>query len=286
MKPIKGELHMSNNYREFNAKLWEKMAEPWDKRRDWQEKSVRPVTDAMLLQLKPQSGQTILELAGGNGESGLLVAQRLGNHGRLILTDLAPSMVKSAERRGQELGLSNVEYQAMDAENITLDDNSVDGVLCRWGYMLMPDGDKALAETRRVLRPSGILTFAVWAEAQENPFFTVPAGVLIEKGFFKPDPSAPNMFTLGSPNNLAAFVQKAGFSLPVVERVPITYTFEDSNDWWSFVSEFAGPVALTISLLGEDDQKNVRSEIEQRSEKFRNGERYAFPGVCLVVGTH
>ena len=51
MKPIKGELHMSNNYREFNVKLWEKMAEPWDKRRDWQEKSVRPVTDAMLLQL-------------------------------------------------------------------------------------------------------------------------------------------------------------------------------------------------------------------------------------------
>ena len=40
----------------------------------------------------------------------------------------------------------------MDAERMDLDDDSVDGVLCRWGYMLMSDPATALAETRRVLR--------------------------------------------------------------------------------------------------------------------------------------
>lgn len=276
---------MSEGYREFNAKLWEGLAEPWDQRREWQEEIVRPVTETMLKQLNPQPGQTILELAGGNGETGLLAAQKLGQKGRLILTDLAPSMVETAKRRGEEMGLTNVVYNAMDAEHVELENESVDGVLCRWGYMLMPDGDAALAETRRVLRPGGRLSFAVWSEAKENPFFTLPGGILIEKGLMKPDPSAPNMFTLGTSERLTEFVQKAGFSVPVIERVPITYKFADSDDWWSFVSEFAGPVALTISKLDDAAKSDVRAALEQRSEQFRDGEGYAFPGVCLVAGT-
>ena len=50
-----------------------------------------------------------------------------------------------------------------------LERDSVDGVLCRWGYMLMIDPAKAFAETRRVLRPGGRLAFSVWAERERNP---------------------------------------------------------------------------------------------------------------------
>ena len=50
----------------------------------------------------------------------------------------------------------------IDAERIELDDDSVDRVLCRFGYMLMADPAAALAETRRVLRPGGRLALAVW----------------------------------------------------------------------------------------------------------------------------
>ena len=71
-------------------------------------------------------------------------------------------MVEAARRRGTELGLENVEYLVMDAERIELDADSVDGVLCRFGYMLMADQAAALAETRRVLRAGGRLALAVW----------------------------------------------------------------------------------------------------------------------------
>ena len=46
----------------------------------------------------------------------------------------------------------------MDAEKMDLEDDSVDGVICRWGYMLMADPAAALAETRRVLRDGGRLS--------------------------------------------------------------------------------------------------------------------------------
>ena len=58
----------------------------------------------------------------------------------------------------------------MDAEHMDLDDDSVDGVICRFGYMLMADPAAALAETRRVLRPGGRLVFSVWGPPDRNPW--------------------------------------------------------------------------------------------------------------------
>ena len=56
----------------------------------------------------------------------------------MISTDFSPEMVDVARANGQALGLANVEYRVMDAENMELlEENIVDGVVCRFGYMLM-----------------------------------------------------------------------------------------------------------------------------------------------------
>ena len=57
----------------------------------------------------------------------------------------------------------------LDAERMDLDDDGVDGVICRWGYMLMADPAAALAETRRVLRPGGGLAFSVCSGRRRTP---------------------------------------------------------------------------------------------------------------------
>ena len=68
---------------------------------------------------------------------------------RLISSDFSPAMLEAARRRGAELGVAEVEYLVIDAEQIELDDDSVDGVLCRFGYILMADPAAALSEPRR-----------------------------------------------------------------------------------------------------------------------------------------
>ena len=55
-------------------------------------------------------------------------------------------MLDVARRRGAELGLDNVDYHVMDAQELELDDDSVDRILCRFAYMLMPNPRAALAE--------------------------------------------------------------------------------------------------------------------------------------------
>ncbi|HYB28004.1 MAG TPA: methyltransferase domain-containing protein [Solirubrobacteraceae bacterium] len=157
------------DYRSASYEIWQAMAAGWERERSWMWEASRAVSEEMLKALGPESGQTILELAAGTGETGFAAARAIGPEGRLISTDFAPEMVAAARRESQRLGLADVEHREMDAERMDLDDDSVDGVLCRWGYMLMADPATALAETRRVLRDGGRVSLSVWGAAERHP---------------------------------------------------------------------------------------------------------------------
>ena len=164
----------------------EAIAPGWERWRARIEAGTAPVREWMIQELAPRPGDTVLELAAGAGDTGFEAAAIVGERGRLISTDFSPAMVEVAGRRGAELGLANVDYRVMDAERIELDADSVDGVLCRFGYMLMADPAAAFAETRRVLRPGGRLALAVWGAAERNPWASIGFGLLVERGHMPP----------------------------------------------------------------------------------------------------
>jgi len=189
------------NQRREIYEIAEAIAPTWERRRADIEKVAAPVRRWMLRELSPRAGDTVLELAAGVGDTGFDAAEVVGEQGRLISSDFSPAMVDAARRRGAERGLRNVGYRVMDAEQIDLDAESVDGVLCRFGYMLMPDPAKALAETRRVLRPGGRIALAVWGAMERNPFFTIVAITLVQHGHIPmPEPSGPPVFSMASPS--------------------------------------------------------------------------------------
>jgi ubiquinone/menaquinone biosynthesis C-methylase UbiE len=182
---------------------------------------VAPVRQWMIRQLGPHPGDTLLELAAGAGDTGFQGATLLGQAGRLISTDFSPAMLGVARRRAAELGLGNVDFRVMDAERVRLETDSVDGVLCRFGYMLMADPAAALSETRRVLRPGGRLALAVWGAPDRNPFFTVIAAILVERGHLPPpgslrERSAQERQEVKARLEAAfgAFVTRRGYELP------------------------------------------------------------------------
>src|ERR671931_2561553 len=134
----------------------------------------------MVDAIDPQPGQRILEIAAGLGDTGLLAAERVGPSGSVLITDGTEAMVAAARERAEEVGATNVQFRTMQAEWLDLPAASVDGVLCRFDYMLLVDAETALRETRRVLKPGGRVALAVWDALEHNPWMGVIRQALVD----------------------------------------------------------------------------------------------------------
>jgi ubiquinone/menaquinone biosynthesis C-methylase UbiE len=69
-----------------------------------------------------------------------------------LATDLSTSMLNLAAEAAQNAGLTNVDTRVMDAENIDLDADSFDAVICRMGLMLFSNPVKTLSGIHRVVK--------------------------------------------------------------------------------------------------------------------------------------
>ena len=189
----------------------------------------------------------------------------------MISTDFAPEMVDVARRFGEARGLENVEYRVLDAERMDLDDDSVDGAVCRWGYMLMADPAAALKETRRVLRDGGPLAFAVWRTPDRNPWAGIPGMTLVQRGHMPaPEPGAPGIFALGEPDRIRELVTGAGFGEPELEEIAFEFRYADSDDLWDALIRLAGPLARVVKALPDDEREATREAIMENIAAYRN----------------
>ncbi len=229
----------------------------------------------------------MLELAAGLADTGLMAARLVGEAGRVMVTDFTPEMVAAARRRADELGVHNAEFRVLDAERMDLQKNSVDGVLCRWAYMLMIDPAAAFAETRRVLRPGGRLAFSVWGARERNPALSLAGTVLVELGHVQPpDPEQPGAFTMADPGRVRELVVGAGFAEPEIEEVSFRLPFAEQDAYWRYLTETSASASPVLRSLSPEEQDEVRQQVHEAARPFRSGEGYDFPAVCLNAVTY
>jgi SAM-dependent methyltransferase len=263
--------------------MWDALAPAWDSWGDWHARATARLTARMVDAAAPSAGETILELAcGPTADAALEVDARLRGRCTVIASDVSPAMIDAAQRRARRRG-ARVSWKVLDAAAIEFADQSVDVVFCRWCYMLLPDPARALREAFRVLRTGGRLAFLVFARPQDNPFFMLPAGVLIERGLLEPPrPGEPSMFAMADRDGSLALVAEAGFTGATVTGLDLVYRLAGNKQLWAFISEMAGPIALTLATLDDETRAQIRAEVERRAAAFSDGDGYAFPGAALL----
>jgi len=239
-----------DDYRKESRARWGQQAKGWSERAELLARATMPVSVWLVDALALQPGHDVLELAAGTGDVGFLAAEQIAPSGTLISSDFVPEMITVAQARAERLGITNVRFRQIDAEGIDQPAATLDGVLCRWGYMLMADGEAALRETRRVLRPGARVALAAWAPPAENPWASIPMGELVERGHAeRPDPRAPGQFAWARPGTIEERLEGAGFTDLVVETVDFVLRYPSFDEWIAVSTDLSTMFRSTLEDL-------------------------------------
>ena len=115
-------------------------------------------------------GQAALDVAAGSGDLAIGLARRVGRSGRVIVTDVNPSMLAVGRDRIIDAGFAgNIDYVLCDAESLPFASNAFHCVTIGFGLRNVTDKDAALASLFRVLKPGGRLLVLDFSKAQLGP---------------------------------------------------------------------------------------------------------------------
>jgi O-methyltransferase / aklanonic acid methyltransferase len=191
---------------------------------------------AQLVLLGP--GGRVLDVGCGAGGALLPAARRVGPTGEAIGIDQAPGMVERAREAAAEAGLEQVRVEVMDGAALTFEEESFDAVLCAFTLSAIPEADKALAEMRRVLRPTGTVGVAVWENLLDRRWWW--EGELLQE--FAPEVPPELLAAAGAMTSryvetepLRAGLEAAGFRDVNIGRMDIEFTFPSAESWWEWV---------------------------------------------------
>jgi ubiquinone/menaquinone biosynthesis C-methylase UbiE len=255
-----------------NRDRWARAAAGWAARADWFRAQTMPVSAWMIDALDLQPGHTILDLAAGIGDTGFLAAERIQPGGTLITTDFSPEMLTAAQQRAKQLGIPNVRFRQMDA-NLPLDQPaaSLDGVLCRWGYMLLADqGETALQSTRRILKPGASVALAAWTGPEDNQWSAVPVQILEHRGLLEPETTG--QFAWAQPGAAQDHMEAAGFIEPRVEALAFPLRFADVDEWWVHQTQTSTRTADADARMDFATRSDVLADLERAAEPFEQSD--------------
>lgn len=113
--------------------------------------------DALINWVKPQKGQTFLDLAGGTGDIAFRISKAAsGKQKDITVCDLTPAMLLEGQKRAEKtIDLGQISWVAGDAMDLPFATNSFDVVTMAFGLRNVAVQDKAIEEIYRVLRPGG-----------------------------------------------------------------------------------------------------------------------------------
>lgn len=263
---------------------WNRVAGGWEKWDRLFEEQMAFLNHRLVADARLRTGLTVLDLGSGTGYPALLDAQTVGPTGRVIGMDLAEQMLAAAERKAQRLGLSHISFQTGDVTRLPFDANSFDAVTSRFCLMFLPEVSTAAADIARVLKPGGWVAAAVWSSPEKNPSIGLPIACIKHViDLPPPDPTAPGIFRLAKPGDLAGLFQQAGLVDATDQEFLADWTYRSADEYYTSLMEIAAPVQNLMAKLTPAQQQDVQQRILHGVATYRRGDRIVFPMAVRVV---
>jgi ubiquinone/menaquinone biosynthesis C-methylase UbiE len=266
-------------------RTWRNSAPFWEKHRDIIRQMFAPVTQALVEDARIVGGQTVLDIATGQGEPALTLAALLGPEGKVFGIDPAPEMVAAARRAAERSGFGNAQFDVASADRLPHPSGLFDAAVSRFGAMFFPSPVDAVREILRVLKPGGNLALAVWHFAERNPFHYALSRV-IERHIDSPPPApdAPDAFRFASPGKLRDVLIEAGATAPSERLLQFTIQAPVSvEDFWALRCEMSEKLRERVAALSSEKSTEVKGQALESLREYSAGGGMRFPAEVLIV---
>jgi ubiquinone/menaquinone biosynthesis C-methylase UbiE len=243
------------------------------------------VSERMLDLAGVAPGMHVLDIASGSGEPALPAARRVGAEGRVLGTDLIPSVLELARERAAREGLGNVTFEVQDAEALDVPAGAFDVATARWALASIPDVAKALAHLHRALRPGGALVVACWAGPERVAYASIARQVLARfRDVPVTPPEAPGVFRFADPQRLRTVLEDAGFRVDALEAMdtPVVEA-PDGAGIVAWVRGMGGRMAEWVGELPEPAQRAWAEQLAEAAEQYRQGDRILLGGTTWLA---
>src|SRR6185295_6415332 len=122
-------------------------------------RGIQAVADHVVRSGRIRSGEHVLDVACGTGNTALMAGAR-----NAVVTglDLTPELLAVAQKRAAEEGLNDITWKAGDAEDLPFEDGTFDVVVSSCGLMFAPDQQKVANEVARVTKVGGRISIQAW----------------------------------------------------------------------------------------------------------------------------
>jgi ubiquinone/menaquinone biosynthesis C-methylase UbiE len=198
-----------------------------------------------------RAGQTVLDVAAGNGNATLAAARRWCE---VTSTDYVEALLDIGRRRAEAEGLQ-VKFQVADAENLPFADASFDAVVSTFGGMFSPDQDRTAAEMMRVCRSGGRIGLANWT----------PEGFIGQMfktiGKYLPPPAGVKSPAVWGTREWLQTTFGAAASTVAAEPRHFTFRYRSAQHFLDVFRTYYGPVLKAFETLDEAGGKALARDI-------------------------
>jgi ubiquinone/menaquinone biosynthesis C-methylase UbiE len=255
------------------------IAEHWQQDVERRRRDFAEATQCMLAAAELRPGDRVLDIAAGTGDQSLLAARLVGPGGSVLATDISAEMLDIAARVVQQEGLTNLTTRVMDAEQLDLQDNAFDAVICRLGLMLIPNLQQALREIQRVLKPGGKLAALIWSVPENNPLFSLPLAIA-SKYARGASSHLPNPLAFSDSLVFERELTEAGFSGVTTRALPFQSHYASLD---AFLQSTASRLtAGVMRQLRKTEQQQLLQEVRQALSQFEGSHGLVAPAEFLL----
>lgn len=221
-------------------------------------------SDRALQEVPPRSGDRVLDIGCGFGDTTQQLAGLVGDEGAALGVDAAPRFIELARAEAEQAGVGNVRFEVADVE-ITELERGFDYAFGRMGTMFFANPVAAHRNVRRALEPGGRLCTVVWRRKLDNEWL-YRAEQVVEEFVTEPEESdeptcGPGPFALADADTTSQILLSAGFTDVALRRCDLPIRIGRDLDQAVELVMALGPAGEVIRLAGEEAER-IRPEIE------------------------